>query len=234
MVQVEQLLEYENELRAKGYKYICGVDEVGRGPLAGPVVCSAVIMDLDNLIEGVYDSKKVSKLKREKLAPEIKKRAVTWSTAFFDNMRIDELNILNATKACMKEAVMSLEIKPDVVIVDALKLDIPYETYGIVHGDALSYSIGAASIIAKVERDAYMCEIAKKYPAYGFESNMGYGTKSHIDALKKFGACEIHRKSFLKNIFLEQESIFDMAASDCDESEIRPHQAVSESYEQQK
>lgn len=199
MVHAAELLKYEKELLAKGYKYICGVDEVGRGPLAGPVTCAAVIMPLDDLIEGVNDSKKVAKKKRERLAEEIKKRAVAYSIVSYDNNRIDEMNILAATKACMAEAVKSLSVAPDVVIVDALKPDVPYPAFGIVHGDAQSYSIAAASIIAKVDRDAYMTEMAEKYPNYDFANNVGYGTAKHIAALKEYGATDIHRRTFIKN-----------------------------------
>ena len=197
MVKPEDLLTYENQLRERGYKYICGVDEVGRGPLAGPVTCCAVIMDLDDLIVGVNDSKKVSKSKREKLFDVIMSKAIAVSTVSYSPEKIDEMNILNATKACMKDAIMSLAVKPDIVIVDALQLDIPYKTFGIIHGDALSYSIGAASIVAKVTRDRYMEEMAKEYPQYDFEHNMGYGTAKHISALKEFGPTPIHRKSFI-------------------------------------
>ena len=164
MVRAEDLMTYENQLLEKGYKYICGVDEVGRGPLAGPVTCTAVIMPLDDLIQGVNDSKKVSKGKREKLFDLIMQKAIAVSTYSYSPAKIDEMNILNATKACMKDAIMSLSVKPDIVMVDALKLDIPYETTGIIHGDALSYSIASASIVAKVTRDRYMTEIAKEYP----------------------------------------------------------------------
>ena len=200
MVQPEELMKYENELMAKGYKLICGIDEVGRGPLAGPVTCCAVIMNLDDLIVGVNDSKKVSKGKREKLYDEILKRAVAVSVVSYTPEQIDDMNILNATKACMKDAIMSLAVRPDVVLVDALKLDIPYPTMGIIHGDALSYSIAAASIVAKVTRDRYMEEMAKVYPEYDFEHNMGYGTAEHIAALKEIGATPIHRKSFIGGI----------------------------------
>ncbi len=199
MVRAEDLLEYEKSLLERGYKYICGIDEVGRGPLAGPVTCTAVIMPLDDLIQGVNDSKKVSKNKREKLYDLILEKAIAVSTVSYDNFKIDELNILEATKACMKDAIMSLAVKPDVVLVDALKLDIPYPTQGIIHGDAISYSIGAASIVAKVTRDRFMYEMAQKYPEYGFEKNVGYGTAQHIAALKEYGATPIHRKTFIKN-----------------------------------
>lgn len=200
MIKPEELMTYENQLREKGYRYICGVDEVGRGPLAGPVTCSAVIMDLDDLIVGVNDSKKVSKGKREKLFDVILSKAIAVSTVSYPPEKIDEMNILNATKACMADAITSLDVKPDIVIVDALQLDIPYKTFGIIHGDALSYSIASASIVAKVTRDRYMEEMAKIYPQYDFEHNMGYGTAKHIAALKEFGPTEIHRRSFIGNL----------------------------------
>ena len=200
MVRPEELMKYENELRAKGYNLICGIDEVGRGPLAGPVTCTAVIMNLDELIVGVNDSKKVSKGKREKLYDEILSKAIAVSTVSYSPEKIDEMNILNATKACMKDAIMSLSVKPDIVLVDALKLDIPYPTTGIIHGDALSYSIAAASIVAKVTRDRYMTEMAAIYPEYDFEHNMGYGTAKHIAALKEIGPSPIHRHSFIGGI----------------------------------
>ncbi len=199
MVHAEELMKYENALLAQGVKYICGVDEVGRGPLAGPVTCAAVIMPLDRLIDGVNDSKKVSKNKRERLAALIKENAVAYNVVSYSNEDIDRMNILAATKACMCDAIMGLSVAPDVVLVDAVKLDIPYRTEAIVHGDALSYSIAAASIIAKVERDAFMTEMAEKHPEYDFDSNVGYGTAKHIAALKEFGPTEIHRKTFIKN-----------------------------------
>lgn len=199
MVDPKDLMTYENQLREKGYRYICGVDEVGRGPLAGPVTCTAVIMDLDDLIVGVNDSKKVSKGKREKLFDVILSKAVAVSTVSYSPEKIDEMNILNATKACMRDAIMSLSVNPDIVIVDAMQLDIPYKTFGIIHGDALSYSIASASIVAKVTRDRYMENMSKTYPQYDFEHNMGYGTAKHIAALKEFGATPIHRRSFIGN-----------------------------------
>ena len=199
MVDVNELMQYERQLIDAGYKYICGVDEVGRGPLAGPVTCSAVIMPLDDLIQGVNDSKKVSKNKRIKLYDIIMEKAIAVNTVSYDNHQIDEMNILEATKACMRDAIMGLSIAPDVVLVDALKLDIPYKTMGIIKGDALSYSIASASIVAKVTRDKFMFEMAEKYPEYGFESNVGYGTAQHISALKELGATPIHRNTFIKN-----------------------------------
>lgn len=193
------LLVFERQLLEKGYRYICGVDEVGRGPLAGPVTCSAVIMDLEKLVEGVNDSKKLSEKKRELLFPKIMESAVAVSTFSYDNNKIDEINILNATKLCMKEAVLQLEVEPEIVLIDALNLDLPYRTKAIIHGDALSYSIAAASIIAKVTRDRFMCELALTYPEFEFQSNKGYGTAVHIEALRKYGATPYHRASFIKH-----------------------------------
>ncbi|MBR2918508.1 MAG: ribonuclease HII [Clostridia bacterium] len=199
MVDVHELLEYEKKCLDAGYKYICGVDEVGRGPLAGPVTCTAVIMPLDDLIQGVNDSKKVSKNKRIKLYDVIMEKAIAVNTVSYDNHQIDEMNILEATKACMRDAIMGLSVKPDIVLVDALKLDIPYKTMGIIKGDALSYSIASASIVAKVTRDKFMFEMAEKHPEYDFQNNVGYGTAKHIAALKEFGPTPIHRKTFIKN-----------------------------------
>ena len=199
MVDVHELLEYEKKCLDAGYKYICGVDEVGRGPLAGPVTCTAVIMPLDDLIQGVNDSKKVSKNKRIKLYDVIMEKAIAVNTVSYDNHQIDEMNILEATKACMRDAIMGLSVKPDIVLVDALKLDIPYKTMGIIKGDALSYSIASASIVAKVTRDKFMFEMAEKHPEYDFQNNVGYDTAKHIAALKEFGPTPIHRKTFIKN-----------------------------------
>ena len=199
MVRAEDLMAYENQLLAQGYKYICGVDEVGRGPLAGPVCVAAVIMPMDNLIQGINDSKKVAKSKREKLYEQIKENAIAYSIQMVDNFKIDEINILNATKQAMHDAICSLKVNPDIVLIDAVKLDIPFKSMSIIHGDALSYSIGAASILAKVTRDTFMEEMAVKYPGYDFEHNMGYGTAKHIQALKELGPTEIHRQTFIKN-----------------------------------
>lgn len=205
----EQKLVYERQLIAKGDKYIAGIDEVGRGPLAGPVVCAAVIMPLgdEDIIEGVDDSKKISAKKREKLAASIKEKAVCYCICRIEPDEIDRINILEATKKCMSQCVAGLEIKPDIVLVDALKID----THGakcvsIIKGDACSYSIGCASIIAKVYRDAIMDEYAKEYPAYMFEKNKGYGTAAHIKAIKEIGPCKLHRRSFIKNFWAEKAS----------------------------
>ena len=198
MIRAEELLEYESRLRAEGCTLICGVDEVGRGPLAGPVTCAAVIMDLNDLVQGVNDSKKLSALRREKLAPLIMEKAIAYSVVSYDNLKVDEMNILEATKACMRDAVMSLGAVPDAVLVDALRIDVPYRVVPVVHGDALSYSIAAASILAKTERDAFMREMGERYPGYGFERNAGYGTAEHIAALRTLGATPIHRRTFIR------------------------------------
>ncbi len=192
-------LKYERELNSKGYKYVCGVDEVGRGPLAGPVVCAAVIMPLDDIIEGVDDSKKLSHKKRASLAEKITEKAIAYAICRVEPQVIDEINILEATKLCMKNAVESLKIKPDFVIVDGnMTLDISIPQQSLIKGDFYSYTIGAASIIAKEFRDSLMDEYAAAYPDYAFEENKGYGTKKHIEGILKAGLCPIHRRSFTK------------------------------------
>lgn len=199
------LLQYEHMLEEKGYKLIAGADEVGRGPLAGPVVTCACIMPLEpeNIIDGVWDSKKLSEKKRNELFDKICEKAISFRIEFISEKLIDEINILNATKLCMANSINNLEVTPDIVLVDALDgLDVKVKTLPIIHGDALSYLIGCASILAKVTRDRFMEEQAKLYPNYGFEKHKGYGTKAHIEAIKEHGACPIHRKTFIKN-FIE-------------------------------
>ncbi len=192
-------LFYEREA-LKDYATVCGVDEVGRGPLAGPVVCAAVILPLDDLIEGVDDSKKLSPKKRELLSEKILEKAIGAAICRVEAQQIDEINILQATRLCMKKAVESLTPKPDFVLCDGnMTLDIATPYKSIVKGDAKSYLIGAASIVAKVYRDRLMEEIAAAYPGYAFEKNKGYGTQVHIKAIKKLGVCPEHRKSFTKN-----------------------------------
>ena len=192
-------LKFEKELNAQGYKYVCGVDEVGRGPLAGPVVCAAVIMPTDDIIEGVDDSKKLSAKKREILSKLILEKAVACNICLVEPEIIDKINILEATKLCMKNAVEGLDIKPDFVLTDGnMTLDIAISQKSIVKGDSLSYSIGAASIVAKVYRDNLMDGYDKTYPEYAFASNKGYGTKVHIQAIKEIGLSPIHRRSFTK------------------------------------
>jgi ribonuclease HII len=190
-------LYYEKECLVRGCRYIAGVDEVGRGPLAGPVVTAAVIMPLDDVIEGIDDSKKLSAKKREMLAEEIKKRAIAYRISRVEAEVIDEINILQATRLCMKRSVENLEVKADMVLTDGnMTLDISIPQRSIIHGDALSYSIGAASILAKVYRDRLMDEYAEQYPQYAFEKNKGYGTAAHIAAIQEYGLCPIHRKTF--------------------------------------
>lgn len=192
-------LEFEKELMKSGFKYVCGVDEVGRGPLAGPVVCAAVIMPVDDLIEGVDDSKKLSKNKREALSEKILQKAIACHICAVEPQIIDEINILQATRLCMKNAVEGLSVTPDFVLTDGnMTLDITVPQRSIIKGDALSYSIGAASIVAKVYRDKLMEDYAAVYPQYGFASNAGYGSRAHINAIKQFGLTPIHRRSFTK------------------------------------
>ena len=194
-------LLHENEVRAKSFRYICGVDEAGRGPLAGPVCAAAVILRDNQIIEGVNDSKKLSEKKREALFDVIREEALAYSIAFATVEEIEELNILNATMLAMKRAVEGLSTKADYALIDGNKtpnLDIPCEY--VIKGDANSMSIAAASILAKVSRDRLCREYAEKYPEYGFEKHKGYGTKAHTEAILKYGPCEIHRLSFLKKI----------------------------------
>lgn len=199
--RLEKLKEIEKDLNSKGFNKICGIDEAGRGPLAGPVVVAAVIMPQDSFVEGVNDSKKVSEKKREKLYDEIISNSIAYGVAIIDQKEIDDINILNATKKGLTEALMQLSEKPDIILVDALTgidtLGIPYQS--IIKGDAKSYSIAAASIIAKVTRDRIMRQWDEIYPEYGFEKHKGYGTKAHIEVIKNKGICPIHRKSFVKN-----------------------------------
>lgn len=197
------LFSFDNELRKQGYKYICGIDEAGRGPLAGPVSVCAIVMDLDEMIDGVNDSKKVSPKKRDTLFETIKQKALSYKCVMLDSKVIDEINILEATKKAMKEAVSGLSIKPDLILVDAVKIDFDCETRPIIKGDATSYSIASASIIAKVSRDKLMEEYDKTYPDYGFAKHKGYGTAEHIKAIREKGPTPIHRKSFIGNFVNE-------------------------------
>ena len=193
------MFDYENKYKSLGY--VAGIDEAGRGPLAGPVVCACVIMPLeeDKIIEGINDSKKLTAKKRETLFDKIINTAISYCIIQIDEKTIDEINILQATKLGMKKALEGLSIKPSVVLVDAVKIDTDIKQEDIIKGDALSYNIASASILAKVFRDRLMIENSKKYPNYKFEKHKGYGTKEHIEALKKFGKCDIHRNSFIKN-----------------------------------
>lgn len=200
MKDPKELLEYENKEISNGVQFIAGIDEVGRGPLAGPVVCACVIMNLDKLIMGVNDSKKLTEKTRENLYDKIIENAVAYSIKQVDEETIDSINILNATKKCMADAVNDLKVKPQTLLVDALiipNIDENIKQVSIIHGDATSYNIACASILAKVYRDRLMVELDKDYPEYNFKKNKGYGTAEHINALKKFGPCRLHRKSFI-------------------------------------
>lgn len=195
-------LKYENEAKADGFNIVCGIDEAGRGPLAGPVCAAAVILPDGCIIDGVNDSKKLTEKKREQLFEVIKETAVAYSIATADEKEIDEINILQATYLAMNRAFNGLKIKPDMALVDGNRdpnLGIPTRT--IVKGDAASMSIAAASILAKVTRDRFMLEMDKKYPEYQFAKHKGYGTKLHYEMLDKYGASEIHRMSFLRKYY---------------------------------
>lgn len=191
----------ENLYKEKNLQYICGIDEAGRGPLAGPVVVAACIMPRNSMIEGVNDSKKVSEKKREELFEIITNEAISYGVGIIDQKEIDRINILNATKEGLTMAVKELNPRPDLIIVDALtKIDTDGITYeSIIKGDAKCYSISCASIIAKVTRDRIMREWDQVYPQYGFIKHKGYGTAAHINAIKEYGPCPIHRKSFIKH-----------------------------------
>ena len=192
---------YENIYSENGSKIVCGVDEAGRGPLAGPVYAAAVVLPSGLIINGVNDSKKLSEKKREQLFDVIIEKALDYGIASASSEEIDDINILNATFLAMKRAIENLKTRPDFAIIDGNRLpsiDIPMQA--IVKGDSLSHSIACASILAKVSRDRVMLKEAQKYPDYQFEKHKGYGTKLHIDMLKKYGPCKIHRKTFLKKI----------------------------------
>lgn len=201
--RLNNLKKYEENLYNEGYKYICGIDEAGRGPLAGPVVVGAVVMPRDSKLEYVNDSKKVTEKRRELLYDQITNTALAYGVGIVSQEEIDELNILNATKkglhVALGQVIENLKTKPDIVIVDALR---EIDTYGITYesiikGDATCYSISAASIIAKVTRDRIMEEWDKVYPMYGFSKHKGYGTANHISAIRQYGPCPLHRKTFI-------------------------------------
>ena len=199
-----EMSRYEQMMREKGYTMIAGLDEVGRGPLAGPVMAAAVILpsDTELVIPGVDDSKKLSAKRREELSEIIKEKAVAWAVGSMDMATIDRVNILEATKLAMKQALEKLQITPDVLLLDALTLQgVTIPQMPIVHGDALSVSIAAASILAKVTRDRFMTEADTLYPQYGFAVHKGYGTKAHYAALEAYGPCPIHRLTFLKKLY---------------------------------
>ncbi len=191
------MLEFENKYYENGCKYIAGVDEAGRGPLAGPVFAAAVIFEKGVYIPEINDSKKLTEKKREELFDVIIDKALAYSIVSVDEKEIDRINILNATLKCFNMAVSSLSIKPDIALIDGNRcgeMSVPYET--IVKGDAKSMSIAAASILAKVSRDRYIMELDSVYPEYNFKKHKGYGTKEHLEAIQKYGPCPIHRLSF--------------------------------------
>ncbi len=194
-------LEFEKEAAAKGYKAVCGVDEAGRGPLAGPVCAAAVILPENTIIEGVNDSKKLSEKKREALFDVIKEQALSYSIAFASVEEIEEMNILNATMLAMKRAVEGLDVKADYAMIDGNRLpNLDIDSEFIIKGDAKSMSIACASILAKVSRDRLLYKYAGEFPEYSFDKHKGYGTKVHVEALKKYGPCKYHRLSFLTKI----------------------------------
>lgn len=202
LLRLDAMKEFEREY--EGFGLVCGIDEAGRGPLAGPVVAGAAILPADCTILYLNDSKKLSEKRREELFLEIREKAVAWSTGMASPERIDEINILNATYEAMREAIEGLSVQPQVLLNDAVTIPgIALRQVPIIKGDAKSVSIAAASILAKVTRDHMMAEYAKLYPEYGFEKHKGYGTAAHIAALREFGPCPIHRKSFIKNFVSE-------------------------------
>ena len=197
--------EIEEEYLSQGVKLICGVDEAGRGPLAGPVCAAAVILPEHLEIPGLNDSKKLTDKKRRELMPIIKEQAIAYGIAFASEQEIDEINILQATFLAMKRALSQLNVQPELALIDGNRetdFGLPVKT--VIHGDALSANIAAASVLAKVTRDDLMIEMAQKYPQYGFEIHKGYGTRAHYQALETFGACPIHRQSFLKKFYARQ------------------------------
>ncbi|MGF7431736.1 ribonuclease HII [Thermoanaerobacterium thermosaccharolyticum] len=203
-LRIENLTQYERELYKLNYKAIGGVDEVGRGPLAGPVVAGCVVLPKDVFIPDVNDSKKLGEEKRELLSEVIKKSAIAYGIGIIDNEYIDSVNILNSTYEAMRIAISKIDVEIDCLLIDAVKIpNINIMQKPIIKGDMKSISIAAASIIAKVERDNLMKKYDELYPQYGFKKNKGYGTKEHIEAIKKYGPCPIHRKTFLKKIIGE-------------------------------
>lgn len=192
----------------KRFPLVCGIDEAGRGPLAGPVCCAAVILDGANPIAGLNDSKKLSAKKREQLYGQITQKALYWQTVFVDEKTIDEINILQATMQGMRAAVLGLGVQPDIILIDGNRCptDMPAESQWVIGGDAKSASIAAASILAKVTRDRYMCQLALQYPQYQLEKHKGYGTALHYEMIAKYGIAPFHRRSFLKKL-LQEESV---------------------------
>lgn len=210
-----EMKKVEKTLYADGIRYIAGIDEVGRGPLAGPVVAAAVILPKKFNILGVDDSKKLTEKKRDALYDVIIKHAIAYSIGVVDNYIIDEINILEATKLAMKKAIEGLETKPEYILIDALTLkDVPIPQRGIIKGDSISVSIAAASIIAKVTRDRMMVEFHDRFPQYAFDQNKGYGTKAHYEGIQCYGPCLIHRQTFLKKMYDDSEDVNEQIAID--------------------
>ena len=198
--RLSKMKEYENICYDNNIEMVCGVDEAGRGPLCGPVIAAAVILPKDTYIEGINDSKKLTEKKREKLIDEIYEKAISVSYSLVWQDEIDQINILQATKKAMKQAVEGLDVKAEFALIDGnqgIDISIPFKT--VVKGDSKSQSIAAASIVAKVTRDRLIVELDKKYPKYGFAKHKGYGTKAHIAAIREYGICDLHRKTFCKN-----------------------------------
>jgi len=203
LARLEAMTQYEKEYEA--YAYVCGIDEAGRGPLAGPVAAGAVILPKDCRILYLNDSKKLSEKRREELFEEIKEKAAAWSVGIVSPARIDEINILQATYEAMRDAVGRLGVTPDVLLNDAVTIPgLSMKQVPIIKGDAKSLSIAAASVLAKVTRDHMMAEYEEMFPGYGFAKHKGYGTAAHIQAIRELGPCPIHRRSFIRN-FVEQE-----------------------------
>lgn len=194
--KLTHMMRYETEIQSQGYRFIAGIDEVGRGPLAGPVVAACVIMPLENGIVGIDDSKKLSEKKRQDLYEHITQHALSIGIGIVDSREIDELNIYQATKVAMQRAIEDMSVKPDYLLIDAMQLDNQLPQQSLIKGDANSYQIAAASIVAKVTRDRLMKEYAVQYPHYDFENNAGYGTPKHLDGLQKHGITPIHRLTF--------------------------------------
>lgn len=201
----KDMWQIEKDCREKGYSIICGVDEAGRGPLAGPVCAAAVVLPFGCDIPGLDDSKKLSDKRRRELFPLIQEKSLGYAIAFADHKEIDQQNILQATFLAMERALKALPFQPDIALIDGNRSrDFGVETKTIIHGDGLSASIAAASILAKVTRDDYMIQMAGEYPGYGFEIHKGYGTKAHYAAIRELGPCEIHRMTFLKKLYGEK------------------------------
>ncbi|MGM0364963.1 MAG: ribonuclease HII [Actinomycetota bacterium] len=194
--RLQNICVYEDELYCSGYRYIAGLDEVGRGSLAGPLVAAAVILDRKKLIEKIDDSKKMDATTRKRVYGKIVKSCISWSIAEVSAREIDDINIANANVLAFKKAVSKLGIKPEIVLADSLEADIGVETIPLVKGESLSVSIAAASIVAKVTRDNMMIGLGESYPEYGFGYNKGYATKKHLLSLQKYGPCDIHRLSY--------------------------------------